>query len=390
MHLLLNALSSTNLSGRQVVCGHLAELLRHAPPDHRFTLLLHPGNRDLVERLAHELGAEPPADRLRVVEAPARTRHWLGRAVYERFHLGHLARRLAVETCLSSSGAWTPGLPGPQYTLALNPWALVKAGPRTPSQRLKAALQRHAYRVAMRQAEGIGFGSAYMRDLYRKNAGRAERAGAIVYPALGVREIAALEELRAANLPREPATLLCVSLMTPHKDIATLLRAVELLRAEFRVTARLRLVGAWANPRYRDEMGALTDQLGLSGQVEFAGHLARAELRAAYRTATVFCLLSRCESFGIPAVEAQRMDTPVVAARCCAVPEVCGEGAAYVEPGDAHGAARCLHRLLTDPAAWQALSRAAGENARRFEYGRTSRPLFAMLGIPWKDALHGA
>ena len=50
MHLLLNALSSTNLSGRQVVCGHLAELLRHAPLANELSPLeryvLHDGKRD--------------------------------------------------------------------------------------------------------------------------------------------------------------------------------------------------------------------------------------------------------------------------------------------------------------------------------------------------------
>ncbi len=379
MNLLVNALSATNHSGRQVIVGHLAQLLETAEPADRFVLLLHDGNRDIERALAEELG-RAPGETLRMVAAPALTRRWFGRALYERLALPTLAARLVVDRCLSASGGWTPGLRCPQFTLALNPWALVPGGARTAFDRAKAALQRRTYRLAVLRSDGIGYGSEYMRTLYRANAGgRAERAGAIVYPALGAREAAALDAIRGSDLPRDPLGILCASLMAPHKNIETLIEALRLLHEDRCVPARLRLVGGWPDPAYRRAIERRAAESGVGEAVEIVGHLPREALRREYRTARVYALLSRSESFGIPSVEAQRAGTPVVAARECAAPEVCGDGGWYVAAGDAAGAADRLCRLLTDDAAWSALSAAAVRNAARFEYRLTSRPLIALL-----------
>lgn len=384
MRLLINGLSSTNPSGRQVLCGHLAECLRQTPDTDRYVLLLHAGNADAVALLEQEWGGPLP-ERLQVRRAPAWTAHWFGRTVYERLFLGRLAAEIGADAALTLSGGWTAGLPCPQYTLALNPWALAPVGARSAAERLKAVLQRRAYRVAVRHAAGIGYGSVYMRDLYRANARRVENAGAVVYPALGRREVEALEAVRARSPAREPLSILCVSVMAPHKDIATLVEALNLLRGVRGIPARLRLVGGWPDAEYRRRIEALVAARGLSQAVEITGAVERAELRRAYGAAQVYALLSRSESFGIPAIEAQRMGTPVVAANCCAAPEVCGKGGLYVAPGDAAGAARALETLLADVAAWQRLSGAARENALRFEYRLTTRPLLAMLGLESKE-----
>lgn len=379
MKLLVNALSATNLSGRQVLVGHLAQLLARADETDSFILLGHEGNRDLAEMLAEELG-HPADSRLTTVIAPPLTRHWFGRTLYERLALPRLTRRLGADRCLTPSGAWTPGLPCPQVTLALNPWALTPGAPRTMSERLKAALQRRAYGIAVRRAEGIGYGSCFMRDLYRANAGgRIERAGAIVYPALSAREATALDALRAEDQLRDPLRILCVSLMAPHKNIEALISALRLLRRELRLPARLRLVGGWPDAKYRRVIERQTAAEGVADAVDFAGHLPREALRMEYRAARVYALLSRSESFGIPSVEAQRVGTPVVAARECAASEVCGEGGWYVAADDIAGAADCLHRLLTHESEWAALSAAAVRNAMRFEYRRTTQPLWELL-----------
>ena len=382
MHLLMDALSCTNLSGRQVLCGHLSELLR-AMPDGRITLLLHAANHDVLDLLRTECGADLPPF-LTVCLAPSATAHWTGRSVYERLRLPPLIRHRGVDLCLTFSGGWIPGLPCRQMTLALNPWALINTGPRSRSERVKAVLQRRSYRSAVRRADGIGFGSAYMRHLYRANAGATERRGEIVYPALATGDLALMERVRARVRTRDPWTVLCVSLMAPHKDIETLIEAIGLARAAG-CPATLRLVGGWSHTGYRVRIERLIADLRLDSAVTIEGHLLRPALVEAYRRSLVYALLSRSESFGIPAVEAQRMGTPVVAARDCAAPEVCGEGGRYVSAGDAPAAARTLIALLTDADEWQSVSAAAEINARRFEYARTTRPLLAMLGIKPKE-----
>ena len=62
----------------------------------------------------------------------------------------------------------------------------------------------------------------------------------------------------------------------------------------------------------------------------------------------MFCLLSRCESFGIPAVEAQSFGTPALGTDTCAIPEVGGRGGLYSPVDDVEAAANNLIRVLRD------------------------------------------
>ncbi len=380
MHLLVHALSCTNLSGRQVLCGHLTEMLRRADASHRFALLHHAGNVDLISMLEQAWGGPLP-ERLVVREASPSTAHWSGRVVHDQLSLPSLIRQLKVDAVLTLSGTYLRDLPCPQFTLALNPWAFVTCAHRTVSARLKAALQRHAYRRAVKRADGIGYGSAYMMDLYRKNAGAEERRGAVVYPAFGQTEIGEMEAVANSAIKRESCSVVCVSLMARHKNIETLLRVIKSVREQHDCPATLRLVGGWPDASYRTEIEAEIERLNLSGVVEITGHVSREVLLQSCARAKVYALLSRSESFCIPAVEAQWMGTPVVAATGCAAPEVCGEGGRYVAPADVEGASDALIKLLTDAEEWSRRSRLARENARRFQYAKTTPVLMELMGL---------
>lgn len=380
MNVLIHGLSCTNLSGRQVLCGHLAEMVRTFPDKHRFFLLLHRHNRDVLGLITAEFDGHLPAA-LHVLDAPDWTSHWMGRLVFDALHLPRLVIRHQVETVLTLSGTYLRRLPCRQFTLALNPWAFIPAAHRSVGERWKARIQRTAYARVVHHATGVGYGSGFMRDVYRREAGREEKRGAIVYPAFSRAEIAAMDEMRADPPPRERMTVVCVSLMTRHKNIEALVRAIKQVRDVHACPARLRLVGGWADDCYRHEIDALIKKLGLSSHVEITGHVSRLELLRSCASARVYCLLSRSESFGIPAVEAQWMGTPVVAARGCAAPEVCAGGGIYVDADDIDGAASALVNLLSDDALWNRYSVAASENARRFQYIYTSRVLFDLMEL---------
>jgi glycosyltransferase involved in cell wall biosynthesis len=89
--------------------------------------------------------------------------------------------------------------------------------------------------------------------------------------------------------------------------------------------------------------------------------------------------MSRCESFGIPAVEAQAFGTPVVGSNVCAMPEVCGDGGVFGAPEDVPATANLLQRLLTDSADWQDFSDAARRNAAKYQWSECSRPLLSLF-----------
>ena len=119
--------------------------------------------------------------------------------------------------------------------------------------------------------------------------------------------------------------------------------------------------------------------LCLTDFVRITGAVSAEDLPTYYRRARVFCLLSRCESFGIPAVEAQMMGTPCVVADACAPPEVAGPGGQIVPLGDTAAAADALQSLLNDADGWKETSDRALANVQRFHWSRVSEPLIRYL-----------
>lgn len=367
--LLINALSVTNTSGHHVLLGHLQQIVSHLHGHLRLVVVV---RDDLAELRA---ALNPQVD---WVIAPAATRHWMCRALWERVYLPRLAQRHAARAYFTPSGIAAHGLAIPQIVFCQNPWALVPAA-RRRRDACKAWLQRRAYRLAMRVAEVMVFNSRYMQEAYRTNAGFAERRGMVVYQAANDST-----HLRARQeVTRQPQQIVCVSAMAPHKNIETLVRAFQQVRAAL-PAARLVLAGGWPDAAYERKIRRLVAALGLNDAVDLTGFVSRERLEQLYAESRVFCLMSRCESFGIPAIEAQLFGTPVISSTVCAIPEICGAGGRYCDPDDVPAVAAALGQLLQDDTEWQQLSAAARTNAARFVWAQCSQPLINVIA----DVLH--
>jgi glycosyltransferase involved in cell wall biosynthesis len=353
-----------------VLAGHLSRLVAWAGPVHRFTGLHHARNAELRQQLP---------DAIEWIECPRSTGHWLGRSLWERTTLNRLARRAQADVLFMASGTVVETCSLPQVSLAMNPWCLVPAAWTSSRDRVKAWLQRRAYRSAVSRASLMVYLSRFLRDAYVANAGCAER-DYVIAPAGLHEDILAAAEPETARSRHEPNRIVCVSVMAPHKGIETVLEALALLRAGRVPAVELHLVGGWPDPRYEAIVRARIAQLGLDRCVHLHGFVSRQELLDQYARARVFCLMSWCESFGIPAVEAQCFGTPVVSSNCCAIPEVCGEGGLYPAPGDVPGTAQALARVLTTQTVWVRLSAAARANALKYTYDQTAKPLMKVFG----------
>ncbi len=364
--LLVNALSVANPSGLHVLLGHLDQVADALRDRVRLVVLCRADAAGLRAGLGERADWE---------FAPAFTRGWFRRACWERAHLARLARRHEACAVFTPSGIAAHGLDVPQIVFCQNPWALVPAA-RRRRDAFKAGLQRRAYRRAMRAADVLVFNSRYMQAAYRANAGCEEKRGLVVYQAAD--DATRARAAAAADVPRQAGQILCVSVMAPHKNAEALVRALRVVR-DGNPAARLVFAGSWPDAAYERKIRALVGSLGLGGAVEFLGFVTRERLDRLYAESRVFCLMSRCESFGIPAVEAQGFGTPVVGSTVCAVPEIGGAGGLFRDPDDVSGIAAALRTLLEDDAEWRRLSAAARANAARFTWAECSRPLVDLV-----------
>jgi glycosyltransferase involved in cell wall biosynthesis len=104
--------------------------------------------------------------------------------------------------------------------------------------------------------------------------------------------------------------------------------------------------------------GPLRDRLP-----EAVGFVAPAAIGEYYGRASVVCVPSRREGYGMAAREAMAYGRPVVASRVGGLADLAGEGVVLVEPGDTAAMRAALERLLADPVERQRRSEAASASA---------------------------
>src|SRR5262249_55624658 len=100
-------------------------------------------------------------------------------------------------------------------------------------------------------------------------------------------------------------------------------------------------------------------------------------------------LMSVCESFGLPAVEAMTYGTPVVVSNCCAMPEVCGEGAILSPVDDQAALTENLAKALADPSVAEPLRQRGAQNVQRFPWSATAERMAEALDSLKADSLRG-
>ena len=146
----------------------------------------------------------------------------------------------------------------------------------------------------------------------------------------------------AARVPGRIVTV--ASADSPLKGVAVLLRAVAKVATERDV--QLTVVGKAAE---HGDTERLVAELSLRDRVRFTPGLPEAELAALLASAEIAVVPSLYEGFSLPAVEHMASGIPLVASRAGALPEVTGDAAELVTPGDAEELAAALRRLHDSP-----------------------------------------
>jgi glycosyltransferase involved in cell wall biosynthesis len=370
VRLLVHALSIGSMSGEHVVYGFLREVLRTRSPGHEVLILSTEGQplpADLIE-----LGVS-------TIAVPNRLRLWFYRAAWELLKLPGLLRKYGIDRVLNVSGGITPFISVPQVSLCMNPWCYVPGAQSGWKEKLKAWMQRRSYRYAFSHAEHMIYISSHLRELYRQDntdLQNCEAHSTIAYVGLDDGLFGAIPRLQ--SIDRQGLSILSVSAWARWKGLETTLQALRLLR-DSGTAATLTVAGPWPDEAYKARIDQLITELGLQDAVKVLGKVPVEKLYQLYAGHQVFCLMSTCESFGIPAAEAMAFGTPVVSTDCSAIAEVCAGAGRFGPTADAEWTARSLAELLTDQKTWHSYSVQAGKNAGKLRWPIVSQPLHTVL-----------
>ena len=174
--------------------------------------------------------------------------------------------------------------------------------------------------------------------------------------------------------------LLCVGQIEKTKNVEGLVRAFAHNRAALG-GCDLILAGKSGNA-YETVMKTI-NELGLDGTVRHLGYVPEADLPGLFRLAKALVFPSLVEGFGLVMLEAMAYGVPVIASNAGSLPEVAGDAAVLVPPGDEGALSAAMARVVRDGVFRESLSRKGQDRAREFSWSRAARE---MLGV--YESLH--
>jgi glycosyltransferase involved in cell wall biosynthesis len=244
-------------------------------------------------------------------------------------------------------------------------------------------LRRFRFRRGLTRANRvIAVSEATKRDvenLMGVPSGRITRVYNAPDPGFLGRDPAAGEEERLRIMERyqiDRPFLLYAGAIRHHKNIPRLVEAFAVLREQLAAhpvygDLRLVIIGDTISQYPAVRQAMLKSKM--EHAVRFLGFVPFETLRCFYEAAAAFVFPSRHEGFGLPPLEAMACGTPVVTSNVSSLPEVAGDAAMLVNPGNVFDIARGIHEVLTDEPLREELIHRGRAQAARFSWERSAR-----------------
>ena len=149
-----------------------------------------------------------------------------------------------------------------------------------------------------------------------------------------------------------------------------LIQAYKRLRDVYGQTQPLILIGAigWES----SEIFETIQNLKLESNVRHLEGIFDRELAHFYHAAGVLVTPSHYEGFGLPALEAQHCNCPVLVSNRGSLPEIVGEKGVTLDPDDIDGWSKTMDQVLRDGSLRLAMIEQGKEQAKKFSWEKTA------------------
>jgi D-inositol-3-phosphate glycosyltransferase len=246
----------------------------------------------------------------------------------------------------------------------------------TPEPESRVIGEEQVVEAADMLIANTGIEAQQLIDLYAADPGRVE----VVHPGVDLAVFARTPAARARlGIRADAVVLMFAGRIQPLKAPDVLLRAVALLLERdpgLRERLVVPIVGgpSGSGLEHPESVAQLASSLGIADVVRFVPPVAQSELADWYAAATLVCVPSYNESFGLVAVEAQAAGTPVVAAAVGGLTTVVRDGVSgfLVAGHDPADYAATMARIVEQPALRAELSAGALRQAAEFTWDRTA------------------
>jgi glycosyltransferase involved in cell wall biosynthesis len=183
--------------------------------------------------------------------------------------------------------------------------------------------------------------------------------------------LSTIDDPPATNIERFAFNILCVAKFMEHKGQHLLIRAFEMLleqAPELAKTVRVTLRGFHNDTDYYDRIRQQISASRWSEQIEIIPFCPTDRVEDIYKGAGAVVLLSSCEGFGLPVLEAQVAGVPVVCSGLDVLREIAGDGAFYVDRDKPSEVIDRLSLLIKEESIREWQIACGFENIKRFDW----------------------
>ncbi len=165
--------------------------------------------------------------------------------------------------------------------------------------------------------------------------------------------------------------LLFIGRIEHRKNIIGILKAFEILKSHFHIPHKMVLVGR-AGHGWEDIKVELASHPNRE-DIVMTGFVKEQEKWALMRYASTFVFPTFYEGFGLPVLEAQQLDVPVVTSQTSALGEIARKSALLVDPKNTTQIAEYIYSTLTDKKILEEIVVAGRKNVERFSWQKCAR-----------------
>ncbi|SMB29441.1 Glycosyltransferase, group 1 family protein [Serratia proteamaculans] len=165
---------------------------------------------------------------------------------------------------------------------------------------------------------------------------------------------------------------LAVSSVNYHKNFDRMLQAFLLSKA-MSMGFTIKIIGS-----NNKNFNSLSNSF-ISDKIQYLGRVSDSELYELYTQAYSFIFPSLYEGFGIPPLEAQACDCPVIASNAASIPEVLGNSVIYFSPFDIDEMKERINILVENSDIGKELIIKGRHNIARFSWDKSAEKLSYLL-----------
>ena len=165
--------------------------------------------------------------------------------------------------------------------------------------------------------------------------------------------------------------LLFVGTIEPRKNVKGVIEAFHHLKKTQKFLGQLVIVGMYG--WMQSDIFHFIENLNLKDDILFLNYISTEELRALYNHAEVFVYPSYYEGFGFPILEAFQCGTAVVTSNVSSCPEIAGDAALTVDPGNSKAISEAVLNILEDPTLKRNLEEKALHRTQAFSFQKTAQ-----------------